>query len=57
MRAWLQRKAAGQNTEDAERAIDALEWIAELAHHAIGTDGPMLQIRVRGPLSISEIKE
>ena len=57
VREWLQKVAAGNAQPDGERAIVALQWISELARSAIGADGPMLQIRVRGPLSISEIEE
>jgi hypothetical protein len=54
VREWLQIKASGQNADDARRAIDALEWIAELGR--AGAGGPMVQIRCRGPVSISELK-
>jgi hypothetical protein len=61
-REWLQITAAGDNTVDAKFAVDVLNWLQQLIERNCGPMvnptqmGPMLQIRVRGPLSISEIK-
>lgn len=53
VRKWLQGITASDDTENAEMAVYALAWIAELARAEPG--GPMVQIRCRGPVSISEV--